>query len=227
MTENTANKNSNEMVFWLATVTGIVCLALLMWLVDLKWLHGKAQDLPGSLVLLLTIVLPLFGVPVSFLFALMGAKFGHLGGVMFTALAIALHLLGSWWIAHSWLKHPLETLVRKTGRTIPTIPPEEAVPVCLLVALVPGVSYTLKNYLLVLGNVRFKPFFWTLLPAHMIHATLAIFFGDFTGAMTTPKIIFLSVYALLLIGLGHYVVRRLKRRKNQREENPQLASDPV
>jgi hypothetical protein len=33
--------------------------------------------------------------------------------------------------------------------------------------------------------------------------------------MTTPKIIFLVVYALLLVGLGHYVVLRLKRRKRK------------
>ena len=207
-----SGKQSNA-PFWVATVAGIALMVVLFSLFDLKWLHTNAQKLSGELVFALTVILPLIGVPVSAVYVIAGAKFGALWGLTLTLVAIALHLVASWWIAHSWLKRPLEALFRKLGRQIPKIPEGEYVPVCLLVALLPGASYALKNYLLVLAGVPFRSFFWTLLPSHFVHAALAILFGDFTGEMTTAKTVFLSVYALTVVALGHYVVLRLKRRK--------------
>ena len=201
----------NNTLFWVATFAGLALMVLLFCLFDLKWLHANAQRLNGGLVFALTLILPLIGVPVSALYVVAGAKFGITWGLVLTAVAIAFHLIASWWIAHSWLKRPLEALLRRMGRRTPTVPQGEYVPVCLLVALLPGASYALKNYLLVLARVPLRPFFWTLLPSHFVHAALAILFGDFTGAMTTPRIVFLSIYALVVIGLGHYVVQRLKR----------------
>ena len=85
-------------------------MAVTAWLVDLKWVHEHAQSLNGVLLFLLMAVLPLIGVPVSILYVVGGAKFGHTWGLVIAAAAIAIHLLGSWWIAHSWLKRPLEAL---------------------------------------------------------------------------------------------------------------------
>jgi uncharacterized membrane protein YdjX (TVP38/TMEM64 family) len=203
----------SDVLFWVTTLAGIGVVVALFSLLDLRWLHTNAQRLSGALVFALTVILPLLGVPVSVVYVIAGAKFGTFWGLTLTLAAIALHLIASWWIAHSWLKRPLEALFRKLGRPIPKVPPGEYVPVCLLVALLPGASYALKNYLLVLAGVPFRSFFWTLLPSHFVHAALAILFGDFTGNMTTPRIIFLSGYALVVIGLGHYVVQRLKRHK--------------
>lgn len=205
------SRKQSSALLWIATLAGIALMVVLFSLFDLKWLHTNAQRLSGALIFALTVILPLVGVPVSAVYVMAGAKFGITWGLTLTLAAIALHLIGSWWIAHSWLKRPLEALLRKLGQQIPKVPEGEYVPVCLLVALVPGASYALKNYLLVLAGVPFRSFFWTLLPSHFVHAALAILFGDFTGDMTTPKIIFLSIYALVVIGLGHYVVRRLKR----------------
>ncbi|HEX5222234.1 MAG TPA: hypothetical protein VFZ59_21955 [Verrucomicrobiae bacterium] len=210
---NTTASKRSDALFWLTTLAGIGLMVVLFSLFDLKWLHTNAQKLSRELVFALTVILPLLGAPVSVLYALAGAKFGAGWGLALTLVAIALHLIASWWITHSWLKRPLEAVLRKLGRRIPKVPPGESVPVCLLVALLPGASYALKNYLLVLAGVPFRPFFWTLLPSHFVHAALAILFGDFTGAMTTPRIIFLSAYALVVIGLGHHVVQRLKRHK--------------
>ena len=203
----------NNVLFWGATLAGIALMLVLFSLFDLKWLHTQAQRLGSPLVFVLMVILPLIGVPVSAVYVIAGAKFGVAWGFTLTLAAIAMHLIASWWIAHSWLKRPLEVLFRKLGRQIPKVPSGEYVPVCLLVALLPGASYALKNYLLVLAGVPFRSFFWTLLPSHFVHAALAILFGDFTGDMTAPKIIFLSIYALVVIGLGHYVVQRLKRHK--------------
>jgi uncharacterized membrane protein YdjX (TVP38/TMEM64 family) len=213
MPEEPAREMKQGLQFWVGTGTGVILVALLVWLVDLKALHDWAGRLNGTAVFALMVVLPLIGVPVSVLYAVGGAKFGQPWGLVLAAAAIAAHLVASWWIAHSWLRRPLDALLRRMRYKKPQVPRGEYIPICLLIALIPGVSYTIKNYLMVLGGVPFRPFFWTCLPAHFFHAILGVLFGDFTGAMTTPKVVFLIAYALLLAGLSHYVVRRLRARK--------------
>jgi uncharacterized membrane protein YdjX (TVP38/TMEM64 family) len=221
MPENTAEPRKANRVFAILTVVGIILIALVVWLVDLKPLHDKAASLNGALVFLLMSLLPLVGVPVSFLYVVGGAKFGHVWGLVAAAVAIAIHLLGSWLIVHGWLRKPIESFVKKRNYRFPQIPEGEAIPICLLIALVPGAPYTVKNYGMVLGGAPFKQYFWTCLPAHFFHASLGILFGDFTGEMTKPKIIFLIIYAVVLAGLSHYVVHRLRARRKQDANSPQ------
>jgi uncharacterized membrane protein YdjX (TVP38/TMEM64 family) len=179
--------------------------------------------LNGFVLFTLIALLPLVGVPMSVLLVAAGARYGHAWGFVLAAAAIAIHLLASWWVAHSWLKRPLVALLRKLGRRKPEVPAGDSVPVCLLVALTPGVSYTLKNYLLVLAGAPLKQFFWSCMPAHLFTASLGVLFGGFTGAMTTPKIVFLVAYAAGLIGMSRLVVRRLKQRQ-QRTRHSELQS---
>lgn len=202
----------SEWVLWLTTFFGVVLLAGLLWLVDLKWLHDGILKLNGVAVFGAVTLLPLIGVPVSLLYAVTGAKFGPLAGLAVVAVATAIQLVMSWWISHSWVKQPLETFLKRKGVKIPAVPDGADVQMCLVVALMPGLSYALKNYLLALGGVALRPYFWTLLPAHLIHASLGLFIGDFAGEMTTSKVVFLAAYAVVLIGLSHFIYRRVKRR---------------
>ncbi len=213
MSEKSPKGLNDNPLFWLVTCLGVVSMALAAWLLDLKWLYDRVQPLNGFVVFLLMALLPIVGVPASILYVVGGAKFGHTWGLVIAGAAIVIHLLASWWVAHSWLKRPLEMLLRKLRRQKPQVPEGEYVAVCLLVSLMPGASYALKNYLLVLAGVPFRQFFWTCLPIHLVTASLGIFFGGFTGSMTKPRIIFLIAYAAFLFGLSRYVFRRLKRRK--------------
>jgi uncharacterized membrane protein YdjX (TVP38/TMEM64 family) len=200
-------------IFWIVAAVGVLAMVLALCFVDLKSLHEKVEGLNGALVILLMIILPLLGFPASVLYVVAGAKFGRAWGLALAMIAIATHLMASWWIAHSWLKKPLDALFRRTRYHKPQIPEGEYLPVCLLIALMPGVPYTIKNYLLALSGAPFRYFFWCVLPAHFFSASLGILFGDFTGSMTRPKIIFLICYGIVVSGLSFYVVRRLRSRK--------------
>lgn len=202
--------------FWITTAAGLILIIAAFWLIDLKSLHERAENLNGLLVFLIVAITPLLGFPVSVAYVLAGAKFGSWGGMGMVMLAIVVHLLGSWWIARSWLRRLLNRILDRFKLSIPQIPEGEDVPICLLVALVPGISYTLKNYMLVLAGARFHPFFWTCLAANAFHASLAVFFGDFTSDLNRPRIIFLVAYGIVLLGLSHYVVHRLSRRRKKK-----------
>lgn len=220
-TDALEKKSRHGPAFWIATAAGLVLIVAAFSLIDLKSLHQRAENLNGALVFLIVAVTPLLGFPVSVAYVLAGAKFGSWGGMGIAVLAIVVHLLGSWWIARSWLRRLLNRIFERFKLSIPQIPKGEDVPICLLVALVPGISYALKNYMLVLAGARFHPYFWTCLAANTFHATLAVFFGDFTSDLNRSKVIFLVIYGVILLGLSHYVVHRLRSRRKKTKDTAQ------
>jgi uncharacterized membrane protein YdjX (TVP38/TMEM64 family) len=211
--------------FWVATCAGIAALAAAAWIFDLKALHGAAQSMNGLVLFVVTALLPLAGVPVSVLYIAVGAKFGNAWGMVLVGGAIVVHLSGAWWIGHSWLKRPLEALLRRFGKKKPQVPAADSVPTCLLIALMPGISYAFKNYVLVLAGAPFRQFFWTCLPVHLFTASLGVLFGGFTASMTPLRILFLLAYGAFLLGLSRYLFRQLARRKSR--EKPRTPSAPA
>ncbi|HEX4343186.1 MAG TPA: hypothetical protein VH255_07330, partial [Verrucomicrobiae bacterium] len=194
---------------------------------DLKGLHDKVASFNGWLIFLLMVVMPLVGVPVSFLFVTAGVKFGPAGGLGLAAVAIAFHLAGSYWIGNSILRKPLVWLFSLSGYKKPQIPPDDAVPICALIALVPGLPYAIKNYGMVMGDVKFWPFFLACLPTHFISVTPVVLFGGFSGTLTLPKIIFLVVYFFLIASMVRYVAGRLRKRRNLAAISPKVEPDLI
>ena len=203
-------RSKHTKTFWIVSAACVVILIVVLYFADTKALNEWAKGLPGWLVFAFMAFLPLVGVPVSFLFVIGGARFGTVGGLIAVAFSISINLLLTYWLTKSVLHRPILAFFKKTKYKMPQVPKGEYVSVSLLTALVPGVPYTAKNYLLVLAGVPFKYFFWVLLPAHFVHASLGILFGDMTKDFTTPKIIFLIVYGTVLTLLCRRVVKRLR-----------------
>lgn len=181
--------------------------------IDPKLFHTWATGLSAWLVFALLAFLPLIGFPVSLLFVVVGAKFGSAWGTVWVSVAIAIHLVITYWITTTFLHDRIASIFKKTRYKMPKIPMGEHVPVTLLTALVPGVPYAAKNYLLVLAGVPWRTYVCICLPAHIFHATLAIIFGDLTEDLTTGRVVFLSAYAAVVILLGRYVVKRLQNKR--------------
>lgn len=207
------SKKRNRIILW--TVVGVILIAIgvLSHSFSLRTIHSWAVHMNGWLLFLLMSLLPLVGVPMSILCIMAGAKFGPWEGLAITAVGVAINLIASWWIARKWLHGPVEKLLQKTQYKKPNLEKGEYAGVCLLTALVPGPSYTLKNYFLALSNLPFRVIFWIGLPAHLFAMSPGVFFGNFSGSMTTAKATFLVVYTLLLIGVSQYLIRRLRKRK--------------
>jgi uncharacterized membrane protein YdjX (TVP38/TMEM64 family) len=192
-----------------------VLLGALVHFVHLHTIHQWGKSINGGLLFVLMSLLPLVGVPMSILTVMAGAKYGPWGGIALTGGVVAIHLMASWWLARHWLRKPVGALLNKTQYKMPRVRKGEYVGVCLLAALLPGPSYTLKNYFLVLSNLPFKIVLLVGLPAHLFALSPGIMFGDFTGAMTVPKVVFLVIYLLIVIGTSHWLIHRLRIRRNQ------------
>ncbi|HEU5396258.1 MAG TPA: VTT domain-containing protein [Verrucomicrobiae bacterium] len=194
-----------------------VSLALVSHSIRFKTIHHWAAELNGWVIFAIMALTPLVGMPMSLLAIMAGAKFGPWLGLAISGAAVIVNLAGSWWIARSWLHQPLEKLLQKTKYKRPQLEKGEYVGVCLLTALVPGPSYTIKNYFLALSNLPLRVLIGIGLPAHLFAMSPGIFFGNFSGAMTTAKGVFLIVYTLLLIGVSHFLIRRFRARRKKRQ----------
>lgn len=195
------------------SIISIVCVVIFLAafsFIDTKALHDWSQTLPGWLVFAFMALLPVVGAPVSVLFIIGGARFGTVGGLIAAAFAIAINLLLTYWMTKFVLHKPIASFFKKTKYKIPQVPKGEYVSVSLLTALVPGLPYAAKNYLLVLAGVPFRVYFWACLPAHFFHASLGILFGGMTKNLTKGKIIFLISYGIVLTLLCKRVVTRLR-----------------
>ena len=214
MAETTSQNHKHKWAIIIFTVISIAVLVLCVKYIDLKSLHDKVAGINGWLLFVLMVILPLVGVPVSFLFIAGGVKFGPVWGLVLAAAAILLHLLGSYWIGNSILRKPLTWFFKRVGYPKPQIPEHHAIPICALIALVPGLPYVVKNYMMVLGDVKLGALIIACWPMHFISVTLAVLFGGFSGEMTTGKAIFLVCYLVLIMGLTRVVYRRLRKKSD-------------
>ncbi len=212
--------------FWIVSIACVVAFLVLFYFVDTHALHDWAEKLPGWLVFAFMAFLPVLGVPISLLLVIGGARFGAIGGLIASAFAIAVNLLLTFWVTKFVLRKPITAFFKKSKYKIPQIPTGEYVSVSLLTALVPGLPYAAKNYLLVLAGVPFRVFFWTCLPAHFFHASLGVLFGDFTKKWTPARIIFLIGYGIILTLLARRVVKRL-RAKTTSSSQPGFKQEPA
>lgn len=206
----TTHQTKQTRTFWIVSAGCLVIFLAAFSFIDTKALHDWAQTVPGWLVFAFMAFLPLIGVPMSLLLIIGGARFGKTWGLIAAAASISINLLLTYWLAKFVLHKPIAAFFKKTKYKMPQVPDGEYVSVSLLTALVPGLPYTPKNYLLVLAGVPLRHYFWTCLPAHFAHATLGILFGAMTKDLTKGKIIFLILYGIGLTLLCRHVVKRLK-----------------
>jgi uncharacterized membrane protein YdjX (TVP38/TMEM64 family) len=206
----------NRIIFWSIVILIALVLGALSHVVSLKTVHAWGEAINGWLLFLLILLLPLVGMPMSICGILIGAKFGVCDGIIVTAVAVAFQLSASWGIARTWLHKPIEKILRKTRYQMPSLETGEYAAVCLLTALIPGPSYTLKNYFLALSNLPFGIVLGVGLPANLFAMLPGVLFGSFTAAMNWPKAIFLIVYVVLLFVASHWVIRIIRARAGRR-----------
>jgi uncharacterized membrane protein YdjX (TVP38/TMEM64 family) len=218
----------NRIILWTTVIVIALALGGLSHAVSLKTIHAWSNDINAWLLILLILVLPLIGMPMSICGIVIGAKFGVTNGLIVTAVAVAFHLSASWGIAKTWLHKPLEKILQKTRYKMPSMETGEYAGVCLLTALIPGPSYTLKNYFLGLSNLPFGIILGVGLPANIFAMSPGILFGSFSGTMNWQKAAFLIAYAVLLFVAAHWVVRiiRAHHGRGTRETSP-AASTPA
>jgi uncharacterized membrane protein YdjX (TVP38/TMEM64 family) len=162
-------------------------------------------------VLPLMALLPIAGFPISVVYLVAGARFGPLWGGAVVALATACHFIGTHAVARSFLRAPIERFVERRHKKLPEIPQDEQIAVSVVAALVPGLPYFMRNYLLALSGIPLRVYFWTCLPIYVARSYVTIMLGDLSGDPTRRGFIVLVAVDVLKVLICAGVIWWLRR----------------
>ncbi len=193
---------------------GAIVLGLFLWDPGLvQDIHGFLRhNTPVPLFLALFVLLPLLGFPVSLLFILTGARLGVAWGLTAMALVIPLHLACMFGIARL-LRQWLTRLLKNRNISLPRMPETGRATWIIVFSLVPGLSYTIKNYLLPLVGTRPKETFAIVWPVQVVQSAPLVLVG---GSVSSGSLAPLASGVLLLaalLALLPKIVRKLQQRR--------------
>jgi uncharacterized membrane protein YdjX (TVP38/TMEM64 family) len=191
--------------------------------IDLESMISTIQE-KGALIFFTALaLLPLVGMPVSIFYLVAGASFGmpmSLGG---TALALAVNISLSYWLARGLLRKMLEMLLSRTHYRIPQVKGNDYFMLTLFVRIMPGVPFFLQNYLLGVARVPFRIYFmvsWTI--AFVMSAGIIVLGNSFQSS-SIGQIVFAVMLVVALLIMVRLVRQRLKEKEvlvdSEREES--------
>lgn len=161
-------------------------------------------------VLPLMALLPIAGFPIAVVYLIAGARFGPVWGGVVVAGVTTVHLLGTYLVARSFLRAPLQRFIEKRNLHLPQVPEDEQAAVCLIAALVPGLPYFVRNYALALAGVRLKYYLGVCLPIYVARSYVTILLGDMSSDPHRNKIIVLVIVDVLKVAICALVIWRLR-----------------
>lgn len=124
----------------------------------LLWEAVKSGDTHPVYVIAVFIILPVFGFPILPLLFLVGTRFGSIIGSIIVFALIPIHLSISFWITNYVFRQPIEKMIKQRSLKIPNIPDAHRLKYSMLFMILPGLSYSLKNYILPLSGLPFVLF---------------------------------------------------------------------
>jgi len=200
----------------------VVVAALLVVLyvrsdIDVEAIIRRIAEFNGFVVFVLMALLPVGGFSIGLVYLVAGIKFGPVFGGLAVAGATAVHLVGSHWICQTMLRGPLQRFLKRRNHSLPHAPDGEHVSVAAMAALVPGLPYFARNYLLALTDVPLRVYFWVCLPIYVIRSYMVILLGDIGADVNRKTLaILVGVYVLKLSICG-YLLWRIRHRIKQKE----------
>ena len=174
------------------------------------------DSLSVSTLLIALTVLPIFGFPISVLHIAAGARFGLGLGSVAVALSTLAHLLATYLLAQL-LEGPLRRVLGVFGWHLPKVPAASAWPFGFWIALLPGVSYALKNAVPPLASVSLRVYIGTALPTHIATSLIGLGIGRATMEFSWPLAAGVAAYAAILAVLTRKLARHFR--------TPPLAGD--
>lgn len=170
----------------------------------------------GAAVFAAITVLPVAGFSVAITYIVAGVKFGPWLGGLAVAAATAVHLLASYAIAKSVLRGPLERFLARRRHHLPHVPKGEDASVAAMAALVPGLPYFARNYLLALTDVPLRVYFWVCWPIYVVRSYVAILLGDLGTKPDGRTVAILVTVYVVKLSICVYLLWRIRRRIRRR-----------
>ena len=196
-----------------AALLALAVAAFLVWRhTDLTWasVTDMIDRIDPIAALPLMAILPIFGFPIAVVYLFAGARFGPVMGGAVVAGVTAVHLLGTYLIARSFVRRPLERWIERKHQHLPQVPPDEQAGVAVVATLVPGLPYFVRNYVLALAGVRLSVYFWVCLPIYVARSYVTILLGDMSSDPSRAKLFILLAVDAVKVAICAIVIWRLR-----------------
>jgi len=177
-----------------------------------KFLINK--DTHPLLFIFLFAILPVFGFPITVFLVIIGAKFGSYLGTLIMFLCIPVHLLASLFIAKTFVR-PFINYFIKGKYTIPSVPEDHAARFSFVFMAIPGLSYTMKNYILFLSGVPLRYYF---LFGLFVNAGLGVPMIVAGGIFKDQPLLLIAIFigVIILANAANYLVKRINKAKTKK-----------
>ncbi len=157
--------------------------------------------------LVLFLILPLVGFPLSILLVLAGIRFGFAVGMAVSAAAVFFHNFAAYHISHGLFRDRMRNFLERAGYAIPPISPGHSVRLTALFAAIHGPPYFAKLYLLALTDIPFVIYFWVGAPTYLIFCAIPVGAGSAVTQFDATWI-YAIITVLAILSLGGYWLRR-------------------
>ena len=182
--------------------------------VDLKSMIGLIQD-NGPLIFFTALaLLPLIGMPVSIFYLVAGASFGLPLSIGGAAVALAINISLSYWIARNLLRRAVELLLSHTHFKIPQVRGNNYVMLTLFVRIMPGVPFFLQSYLLGIAQVPFRIYFLISWSVAFLSSMGMIILGNSFQSSNVGQAVFAVFLVVALLIMVRLIRQRLKDKKS-------------
>lgn len=164
------------------------------------WESVKSGKTHPAYVIGAFIILPVVGFPILPLLLLMGIRFGAVTGLAIVFAAIPVHLLISFWITNGLFRKPIEKIIERRSLAFPRIPESHRLKYSIIFMILPGLSYSLKNYMLPLSGLPIVPFIFCGWLTQGILGIPFVVLGDAASRWNAAIFVFLGgIYVIFLI----------------------------
>jgi uncharacterized membrane protein YdjX (TVP38/TMEM64 family) len=202
---NSAAMNYQKKI-WIMILTGMFVFAVMgilyFWFraeLFAVWSAIQSQNSPPELLIASFAVLPVFGFPVSPFLVLLGLRFGYGLGIIVMLVIMPVHLIISYWVTHSFLREWVEILAKKNNLNITRISESQRMRFGFIFMVVPGLSYTIKNYLLPLSGLSFFQFFVCGWVTQAMMGIPFVVLGNSAAQLSIP--VFIGMLGLIFVML--------------------------
>lgn len=171
------------------------------------------QTMPLFLYPLIIFILPLFPIPISFMYFLAGGREeSRLIVISACALGLIANVIVAYFVAGKF-SNIIRPWLEKRGKKIPTIPKGDEFDLIFLVRVIPGSPLTVQNYLLGLAKVDFKKYLLVSLPIQLVQLVAYICFGDGIINGSAGKF-FMGLSLLCVVAI---IARLVQKRYNKKD----------
>lgn len=112
-----------------------------------------SEDSNTALFILLLLLLPLIGAPITLFCLVAGSKFGVGWGTLAIAIAMLWHLTLCYWLMQSFFKSWILDFIQNRFQTVPEFSADRQLTYCVGLMAIPVLPYMVKN--IVVANAHF------------------------------------------------------------------------